>query len=114
MTLIEKLDSALSDLEIPFYPGYCQGDGNDYGIYEGTVETPEISADNEPQVTVCQCNVHLFVKDKRAQKKKLLLKLLRDNDFTISAVYEQYEPETDYTHYTAEVSILGENFETEV
>ena len=50
MTLIQKLDRALSELNIMFYPGYYQGNGEDYGIYEGIVESPEMSADNEAQM----------------------------------------------------------------
>ena len=33
MTLIQKLDRTLSELNITFYPGYYQGNGEDYGIY---------------------------------------------------------------------------------
>lgn len=114
MTLIQKLDETLSELNITFYPDYYQGNGEDYGIYEGIVESTEISADNEPQITVYQSNVHLFVKSAQSQKKKDLLRLLRAGDFSVGDVYEQFEAETNYTHYIAEVSILGENFETEV
>lgn len=114
MTLIQKLDETLSELNITFYPGYYQGNGEDYGIYEGIVESTEISADNEPQITVYQCNVHLFVKSAQSRKKKELLRLLRAGDFSVGDVNEQFETETNYTHYIAEVSILGENFETEV
>lgn len=113
MTLIQKLDRTLSELNITFYPGYYQGDGEDYGIYEGIVESPEISADNETQITICECNVHLFVKSKQSQKKRKLLKLLKSADFTIGDVYEQYEIETNYTHYIVETSILSENYEME-
>lgn len=113
MTLIQKLDRTLSELNIMFYPGYCQGNGEDYGIYEGIVESPEISADNEAQITICECNVHLFVKSKQSQKKRKLLKLLKNADFTVGDVYEQYEAETNYTHYIAEVSALSEDYETE-
>ena len=113
MTLIQKLDRTLSELNITFYPGYYQGNGEDYGIYEGIVESPEISADNEAQITICECNVHLFVKSKQSQKKRKLLKLLKNADFTVGDVYEQYETETNYTHYIVETSILSENCETE-
>ncbi len=113
MTLIQKLDKTLSELDITFYPGYYQGDGEDYGIYEGITESPELSADNETQITICECNVHLFAKNKQSRKKKKLLELLKNNDFTISNIYEQYELETNYTHYIVEVMILGEDFETE-
>jgi len=106
MTLIQKLDRTLSELNITFYPGYYQGDGEDYGIYEGIVESPEMSADNETQITICECNVHLF-------EKRKLLKLLKSADFAVGDVYEQYETETNYTHYIAEVSALSEDYETE-
>ena len=113
MTLIQKLDKTLSELNITFYPGYYQGNGEDYGIYEGIVESPEISADNETQITICECNIHLFVKSKQSQKKRKLLKLLKSADFTVGDVYEQYETETNYTHYIVETSILSEDYETE-
>lgn len=113
MTLIQKLDRTLSELNITFYPGYFQGSGDDYGIYESIVESPELSADNEAQITIYKCNVHLFVKTEQSSKKKKLLTLLRSNDFTIGDIYEQYEPETNYTHYIAEIIILGADFEKE-
>lgn len=113
MTLIQKLDRTLSELNTTFYPGYYQGNGEDYGIYEGIVESPEMSADNETQITICECNVHLFAKSKQSQKKRKLLKLLKNADFTVGDVYEQYEAETNYTHYIAEVSALSEDYETE-
>lgn len=113
MTLIQKLDRTLSELNITFYPCYYQGNGEDYGVYEGIVESPEMSADNETQITICECNVHLFVKSKQSQKKRKLLKLLKNADFTVGDVYEQYEAETNYTHYIAEISALSEDYETE-
>ena len=67
MTLVQKLDSALAELSIPFYPGYYEGNGKDYGVYDSITDEPAVFADDDNQANVSSCNVHLFVKE---DKKK--------------------------------------------
>lgn len=109
MTIIQRLDTILNDMGIVFYPGYHEGDGDDYGVYEGMTDSPDIFADNQSQVTICACNVHLFVKEEKVRKKRKLLRLLRSADICVGDIYEQYEAETGYTHYIVELEMLGEN-----
>lgn len=113
MTLVQKLDSALAELSIPFYPGYYKGDGKDYGVYDSIADEPAVFADDDNQFTVSSCNIHLFVKEDKNKKKKQLIQLLKRAEFNISTLYELYESETGYTHYIVAVECIGDEEETE-
>ena len=113
MTLVQKLDSALAELSIPFYPGYYEGNGKDYGVYDSITDEPAVFADDDNQATVSSCNVHLFVKGDKNKKKKQLIRLLKRAEFNVGTLYELYESETGYTHYIVAVESIGDDEEQE-
>ena len=113
MTLVQKLDSALAELSIPFYPGYYEGNGKDYGVYDSITDEPAVFADDDNQANVSSCNVHLFVKEDKNKKKKLLIRLLKSADFSVGTTYEIYESETGYTHYIVAVECISDDEEQE-
>lgn len=103
MTIIEKLDNAVASMNLPSYPEFFEGDGKtEYIVYDGMQDTSDIHGDNRPDVEINFGRVHLFVLNNPQQKKNKYRRLLREAGFCISSTYEQYEPETGYTHFSFE------------
>ena len=118
MTIIEKLDKVLEPMGFAFYPGFYANKGEDYGVYDEITDEPDMFADDEPNVYIRSCRVHIFVKKDREKQKRKLRVLLRNADFTIGETYEQHEENTGYTHITFEVSDVegvcaDDDYETE-
>lgn len=104
MSMVDRLDEALQQMSMEFYPYFYAGKDTDYGVYDEIIEEPDNFADDEPQDYVCSARVHLFVRENRAALKKQLRRQLRAAGFNLGETYEQYESDTGYTHYTVEVS----------
>ena len=102
MTLTEKLDAALAPLGIEFYRQWSPPTEGEYGVYDQITESPELYADDRPNEIVTSCNVHLFVKGERNQKKRRLRQLLLEAGFCMGDLLESYEADTGYTHFIIE------------
>lgn len=102
MNIVQRLDQALEPMNIPFYPGFYAGDGEEYGTYEDITEDPDLFGDNLPETEIVSGVINLFVKTEKHKKKNKCKSLLRKAGFFVGSTYEQYESSTGYTHYSIE------------
>lgn len=102
MILIDELDKALAPLGLTFFNGFYEGTDIEYGVYDELKEIPALFGDNDEDITVGTGRAHIYVRTERDTKKKTLKNLLKSAGFVLGDTYEDYESDTDYTHFMVE------------
>ena len=114
MSILEELTSVLSLKGVPVETGIFSGEAPDqYMVIVPMADTFDLHADNEPGVDIQEARVSLFSKGSYTAIKNRIVRLLLQQDFTITdRRYNGYEADTGYHHYTVDVAKYYE-YETE-
>ena len=113
MSLLEDLQTTLSELDIPVETGiFSDKAPEQYLVIIPLSDTFGLHADNAPGIDVQEARLSLFTTGSYTAAKKKLIQLLLRDDFTITGrLYNGYETETGYHHYTVDVA---KHYEMEV
>lgn len=106
MSLLEDLQTTLSELDIPVETGiFSDKAPEQYLVIIPLSDTFDLHADNGPGIDVQEARLSLFTTGSYTAAKKKLIRLLLRDDFTITGrLYNGYETETSYHHYTVDVA----------
>jgi len=108
MNAKQKLTEALSPAGLPVCATVYEGRGDRFVVFLLPDEEPELCGDDEQLTEVCYAQVHYFCRGDTTPGKKLLRRLLRQADFTVTGTAEQYEKDTRYHHVIISAEIAGE------
>ena len=113
MSLLEDLQTTLVELDIPVETGiFSDKAPEQYLVIIPLSDTFDLHADNAPGIDVQEARLSLFTTGSYTAAKKKLIRLLLRDDFTITGrLYNGYETETGYHHYTVDVA---KHYEMEV
>ncbi len=113
MSLLEDLQTTLSELDIPVETGiFSDKAPEQYLVIIPLSDTFDLHVDNAPGIDVQEARLSLFTTGSYTAAKKKLIRLLLRDDFTITGrLYNGYETETGYHHYTVDVA---KHYEMEV
>ena len=106
MSLLEDLQTTLAELDIPVETGiFSDKVPEQYLVIIPLSDTFDLHADNAPGIDVQEARLSLFTTGSYTAAKKKLIRLLLRDDFTITGrLYNGYETETGYHHYTVDVA----------
>ena len=106
MSILEELKALLLELDIPLETGVFSSAAPDqYLVLVPLTDTFEVHADNYPGVDVQEVRISLYAKGSYTALKNALVRLLLDNDFTITErMYIGYETDTGYHHYNVDAA----------
>ena len=106
MSLLEDLQTTLSELDIPVETGiFSDKAPEQYLVIIPLSDTFDLHADNAPGIDVQEARLSLFTTGSYTAAKKKLIRLLLRDDFTITGrLYNGYETETGYHHYNVDVA----------
>ena len=106
MSLLEDLQTTLSELDIPVETGiFSDKAPEQYLVIIPLSDTFDLHADNAPGIDVQEARLSLFTTGSYTAAKKKLIRLLLRDDFTITGrLYNGYETETGYHHYIVDVA----------
>lgn len=106
MSLLEDLQTTLAELDIPVETGiFSDKAPEQYLVIIPLSDTFDLHADNAPGVDVQEARLSLFTTGSYTTAKNKLIRLLLRDDFTITGrLYNGYETETGYHHYTVDVA----------
>ena len=106
MTLLEKLKTCLTPLNIPFETGIFSDKAPDtYMVIVPMNDTYEVHADNKPLIDVEEARLSIFTKGSYTAVKGSVVRALLLADITITARnYIGFETETGYHHYNVDVA----------
>ena len=106
MGILEELNTVLAALNIPIETGVFSGKASErYAVITPLSDTFDLHADNAPGVDIQEARISLFVKGNYTSLKNKLVRLLLQNDFTVTGrMYNGYETDTGYHHYTVDVA----------
>ncbi len=113
MSLLEDLQTTLVEMDIPVETGiFSDKAPEQYLVIIPLADTFDLHADNTPGVDVQEARLSLFTTGSYTAAKNELIRLLLRDDFTITGrLYNGYETETGYHHYTVDVA---KHYEMEV
>ena len=114
MSILEELTAVCAGLEIPVETGIFSDEAPDtYIVITPLSDSFDLHADNAPGVDIQEARLSLYAKGSyTALKNRLVRQLLRE-DFTITGrMYNGYETDTGYHHYTVDAARHYE-YETE-
>ena len=113
MSLLEDLQTTLVEMDIPVETGiFSDKAPEQYLVIIPLADTFDLHADNTPGVDVQEARLSLFSTSSYTAAKNKLIRLLLRDDFTITGrLYNGYETETGYHHYTVDVA---KHYEMEV
>lgn len=113
MSLLEDLQTTLAEMDIPVETGiFSDKAPEQYLVIIPLADTFDLHADNAPGIDVQEARLSLFTTGSYTAAKKKLIRLLLRDDFTITGrLYNGYETETGYHHYTVDVA---KHYEMEV
>ena len=105
MSILKDINKTLSKLNYPFQTGEFKDKvPNEYIVIVPMIETFDYHADNKPQINVEEVRLSLFSKCNYTAMKNKIIKLLIDEDYTITnRQYIGYESDTGYYHYNIDV-----------
>ena len=114
MSILEDLTSLLTRKGVPVETGIFSGEAPDtYIVIVPLADTFDLHADNAPGVDIQEARLSLFSKGSYTNIKNRVVRLLLREDYTItSRMYNGYETDTGYHHYTVDVAKSYE-YETE-
>lgn len=106
MGILEELNNVLTALDVPVETGVFSGKAPErYAVITPLSDTFDLHADNAPGVDIQEARISLFVKGNYTSLKNKLVRLLLQNDFTVTGrMYNGYETDTGYHHYTVDVA----------
>lgn len=106
MGILEELNTVLAALDVPVETGVFSGKAPErYAVITPLSDAFGLYADNAPGVDVQESRISLFVKGNYTSLKNKLVRLLLQNDFTVTGrMYNGYETDTGYHHYTVDVA----------
>ena len=112
MSILEELNAALQELDVPVETGIFSDTAPDaYIVITPLSDTFDLHADNAPGVDIQEARLSLFVKGSYTALKSRLVRLLLRGGFTITGrMYNGYETDTGYHHYTVDTA---QYYETE-
>lgn len=112
MSLLEELNAICAEMEIPVETGVFSDEAPDaYIVITPLSDTFDLHADNAPGVDVQEARLSLYVRGSYTALKNRLVRLLLRNDFTVTGrMYNGYETDTGYHHYTVDAA---QYYETE-
>lgn len=113
MGILEELNTVLAALDVPVETGVFSGKAPErYAVITPLSDAFDLHADNAPGVDIQEARISLFVKGNYTSLKNRIVRLLLQNDFTVTGrMYNGYETDTGYHHYTVDVARY---YETEV
>ena len=113
MSILEELNAALQELEVPVETGIFSDKAPDaYIVITPLSDTFDLHADNSPGVDIQEARLSLFVKGSYTALKNRLVRLLLRGGFTITGrMYNGYETDTGYHHYTVDAAQFYETEE---
>ena len=114
MSILEDLTSLLATKGIPVETGIFSDEAPDtYIVIVPLADTFDLHADNAPGVDIQEARLSLFSKGSYTNIKNRLVRMLLREDYTITGrLYNGYETDTGYHHYTVDVAKSYE-YETE-
>lgn len=107
MTIYQKIEAALSELDIPIEEDFF-GDGNsEYITYTVVRDYAAVSADNQPVNEVTSLYIHYFLPRSKEydETRKRIRKLLLDADFSWPVVTVIVEPDNKTRHIIFETEV---------
>ena len=112
MSILKELNAALQELDVPVETGIFSDTAPDaYIVITPLSDTFDLHADNAPGVDIQEARLSLFVKGSYTALKNRLVRLLLRGGFTITGrMYNGYETDTGYHHYTVDAA---QYYETE-
>lgn len=114
MSILEDLTSLLARKGIPVETGIFSDEAPEaYIVIVPLADTFDLHADNAPGVDIQEARLSLFSRGSYTNIKNRLVRLLLREDYTITGrLYNGYETDTGYHHYTVDVAKSYE-YETE-
>jgi hypothetical protein len=114
MSILEDLNAVCSELNVPVETGIFSDEAPDtYIVITPLSDVFDLHADNAPGVDVQEARLSLYMKGSYTALKNRLVRLLLREDFTITGrMYNGYETDTGYHHYTVDAARHYE-YETE-
>lgn len=112
MSILEDLNSLLATKGVPVETGGFSDEAPEsYIVITPLSENFDLHADNSPGVDVQEARLSLYTQGSYTALKNRIVRLLLREDFTITGrMYNGYETETGYHHYTVDVA---QYYETE-
>ena len=106
MSILSELNALLDALGLPMETGVFSGKAPDeYVVITPLADTFAVHADNRPQFETQEARLSLFCKGNYIKRKNQIVKLMLDNDFTITdRLYVGHEDDTGYHHFATDVA----------
>ncbi len=106
MSILEDLTSLLATKSVPVETGIFSDEAPDaYVVITPLSDTFDLHADDAPGVDVQEARLSLYTKGSYTALKNRLVHLLLREDFTITGrMYNGYETDTGYHHYTVDAA----------
>lgn len=106
MSLLQKIQTALSPLGIPVETGVLSGEAPvQYLVVVPMTDTYEVHADNLPGMDVEEARIAFYSKTAYTELKRKAERLLLSAGLTVTGRhYIGYEPGTGYHHFNVDVS----------
>lgn len=105
-SILEELNCCLTELNVSIETGALTETAPDaYIILTPLADVFDLHADNRPGVDIQEIRISLYSKYSYTALKNNLVRILLNEDFTISdRRYNGYETDTGYHHYTVDVA----------
>ena len=106
MSILEELTALCAGLEIPVETGIFSDEAPDtYIVITPLSDSFDLHADNAPGVDIQEARLSLYAKGSYTALKNRLVRLLLRRDITITGrMYNGYETDTGYHHYTVDAA----------
>ena len=106
MSILEDLTSLLATKGVPVETGIFSDEASEsYIVITPLSDTFDLHADNAPGVDVQEARLSLYTQGSYTALKNRIVRLLLREDFTITGrMYNGYETDTGYHHYTVDVA----------
>ena len=106
MSILEDLTSLLATKGVPVETGIFSDEAPEsYIVITPLSDTFDLHADNAPGVDVQEARLSLYTQGSYTALKNRIVRLLLREDFTIiGRMYNGYETDTGYHHYTVDVA----------
>lgn len=112
MNILQEVKAIIEDLNVPVETGVFKDKAPDtYVVLVPLSDTYPLNADDKPQTDYQGLRISLFSKTNYLTLKNRILTKLIDSCFYITErIYNGYDTETEYYHYTIDVE---KNYEIE-
>ena len=106
MSILEDLTSILATKGVPVETGIFSDEAPEsYIVITPLSDTFDLHADNAPGVNIQEARLSLYTQGSYTALKNRIVRLLLREDFTITGrMYNGYETDTGYHHYTVDVA----------